>query len=192
MTRTYLLAPERVHLAGLSGVARQRREKLCASQRAEYAWLNVEPCIERVPLDSPYGQLRTAGLLPTLNSAEAVSTFLHQAAPFAGKGVEYAVVVAVNKKLKPLGVGVVGKGGRDSLMVDPVRVVLPALLLNASGYIFAHNHPSGNTDPSQDDIELTKNLKKIGQLLQLAFLDHLIVTDDPEKYMSFLERGLLP
>jgi DNA repair protein RadC len=64
------------------------------------------------------------------------------------------------------------------------------LKARASGLILAHNHPSGNIQPSKPDIDLTAKLKEGGNLLELAVLDHLIVT--PQSYFSFANEGLMP
>lgn len=70
------------------------------------------------------------------------------------------------------------QGTIDSTTVYPREVVKEALRLNASRVILAHNHPSGSTDPSQPDIELTKKLKEILQIIDVIVLDHIIVGDD--------------
>ena len=61
-----------------------------------------------------------------------------------------------------------------------------ALLNNAKGIIVAHNHPSGDPDPSPEDIEVTKRLIKAGNILEIDVLDHIIVGDH---YVSLRERG---
>lgn len=71
--------------------------------------------------------------------------------------------------------------------IHPREVVKEALRLNAAKVILAHNHPSGNTDPSKDDIDLTLKLKEILKVIDVAVLDHIIVGDD---LLSFSEKGL--
>lgn len=78
-------------------------------------------------------------------------------------------------------------GTIDRNSVHPREVVKEALRLNASKVIIAHNHPSGNTDPSLADIELTIKLKEILAVIDVAVLDHIIVGDD---LLSFREKGL--
>jgi DNA repair protein RadC len=70
------------------------------------------------------------------------------------------------------------QGTIDSTTVYPREVVKETLRLNATKVILAHNHPSGNTDPSQQDIELTKKLKEILQIIDVKVLDHIIVGDE--------------
>jgi DNA repair protein RadC len=59
----------------------------------------------------------------------------------------------------------------------------------ASGVVVAHNHPSGNLQPSQSDIDLTKKLKEAGKFLEVQLLDHLIIAGN--KYYSFTDEGVV-
>jgi len=79
------------------------------------------------------------------------------------------------------------QGTIDSTTVYPREVVKETLRLNATKVILAHNHPSGNSDPSQQDIELTKKLKEILQIIGVKVLDHIIVGDE---ITSFADLGI--
>lgn len=68
-----------------------------------------------------------------------------------------------------------------------LEVFKPLILMNAAGWICAHNHPSGDVTPSQEDRMLTKRLREAGQLLGLNLLDHLILAD--ETCYSFADQG---
>jgi DNA repair protein RadC len=68
-------------------------------------------------------------------------------------------------------------------------IFVTALKGNANSIILAHNHSSGNLNPSQQDISLTKRLKEAGEFLQLPVLDHMIIT--PDGNYSFADQGLL-
>ena len=70
------------------------------------------------------------------------------------------------------------QGTIDATTVYPRAVVKESLRLNAAKVILAHNHPSGNADPSQPDIELTRKLKDILQIIDVRVLDHIIVGDE--------------
>ncbi len=80
-------------------------------------------------------------------------------------------------------------GGVHGTVADPKIIFKMALEELASGIIVAHNHPSGNLTPSQQDIDLTKKLKEAGKLLEIQLLDHLIVAG--KNYYSFADEGLL-
>lgn len=72
-------------------------------------------------------------------------------------------------------------------LVHPRDIFKEAYLLNATGIICVHNHPSGEVRPSLEDINLTKRLKEIGKLTGVRVIDHIIIGKD--KYYSFLENG---
>jgi DNA repair protein RadC len=80
------------------------------------------------------------------------------------------------------------RGTIDGASVYPREVVKACLSCNAAAVIFAHNHPSGVTEPSQADIAITERLRKALALIDVRVLDHLIVGDE---VTSFAERGLL-
>jgi len=80
-------------------------------------------------------------------------------------------------------------GGVHGTVADPKIIFKVALEDLASGIIVAHNHPSGNLNPSQQDIDLTKKLKEAGKLLEIQLLDHLIVAG--RNYYSFADEGLI-
>lgn len=81
-------------------------------------------------------------------------------------------------------------GGLSGTVVDAKIIFSVALKTMSSSIIVAHNHPSGNTNPSFADRELTKKLVSAGQLLDLPVLDHLILTPD-YRYYSFADEGLI-
>ncbi len=83
----------------------------------------------------------------------------------------------------------ISKGGITGTLVD-VRITLKkALELGATSLILAHNHPSGNLNPSEADKQLTNKLKIAGESLDIKVLDHLIVTE--KSYFSFADEGLM-
>jgi DNA repair protein RadC len=73
-------------------------------------------------------------------------------------------------------------------LVHPRDVFYPAIKANAASIILVHNHPSGDPEPSTDDIELTNRLSDAGKLLGIAVLDHLVVAK--RGYVSLKERGI--
>lgn len=98
-------------------------------------------------------------------------------------------IMLLNRANKVLGVFLVSVGGFAGTICDPKVVFQAALKANASSIILAHNHPSGNLKPSDADLKLTEKLKKGGLLLDIAILDHLILTE--EAYLSFADEGLI-
>jgi DNA repair protein RadC len=83
----------------------------------------------------------------------------------------------------------VAQGGFASCAILPREVFAPALAAKAVGVIFVHNHPSGETEPSADDLQLTSRLVRAGEVLGIRVLDHVIVGSGV--YTSLAERGQL-
>lgn len=104
--------------------------------------------------------------------------------------VEEFKIVLVDRKSACIGISHIGIGGTTGCVADPKIIFAIALKSNASGIALAHNHPSGNLCPSQQDIELTRKLAAAGKLLDIQVLDHLIVSSDG--YYSFTQEGLMP
>lgn len=83
----------------------------------------------------------------------------------------------------------VSEGGVSGTVADPKIIFKLALEELASGIVVAHNHPSGNLNASQSDIELTRKLKEAGKFMEIQLLDHIIVAG--AKYLSFADEGLI-
>jgi DNA repair protein RadC len=83
----------------------------------------------------------------------------------------------------------ISEGTLDASIVHPRDVFREALLEPASGVILLHNHPSGNSNPSEEDLRITKQLVEAGRLLGIKVYDHLILAGD--SYVSFADQGLL-
>lgn len=83
----------------------------------------------------------------------------------------------------------ISSGGLSGTVADPRMIYKSALEQLATSVIFTHNHPSGNTKPSQADIELTKKLVIAGEILEIVVLDHVIITD--RGFFSFADEGML-
>jgi len=80
------------------------------------------------------------------------------------------------------------RGTIDGTVVHPREVVKEAIALNAKAVIFAHNHPSGDSEPSQADIQITKKLKSALALVDIIVLDHFVIGDS---VVSLSEQGLI-
>ncbi len=80
-------------------------------------------------------------------------------------------------------------GTLNSSLVHPREVFKPAILEPAASIILLHNHPSGNPEPSQDDVQITRQIVEAGKILSIPVHDHIILAID--KYCSFVEKGLL-
>ncbi|AKD05770.1 JAB domain-containing protein [Pontibacter korlensis] len=103
--------------------------------------------------------------------------------------VEQFKVLLLNRANRVLGAYELSTGGVAGTVADPKLVFVAALKACASGVILCHNHPSGNLKPSVADLQLTKKIKQGGELLDIAVLDHIILTS--EGYYSLADEGLL-
>lgn len=103
--------------------------------------------------------------------------------------IEEFKLLLLNRANKVLGIYHVSTGGITNVIIDVRVVFIAALKSCATAMILAHNHPSGNMKPSTDDIMLTKRLKEAGRLLDIAVLDHIILT--AEGYASLNELGYM-
>ena len=99
---------------------------------------------------------------------------------------ENAVVITLNGAHEVIGIYNVGKGIVNRLLVHPREVFRPAIADNAAAIALAHNHPSGNLSPSDEDKNVTCRLKRAGEYIGISLLDHLIVTRD--SFYSFMEH----
>ncbi len=93
-----------------------------------------------------------------------------------------------NRSNRLIGVYEVSKGGITSTIVEPRLILSVALKIAATGIILAHNHPSGNLQPSPQDKEQTKRLKEAAGLMEISLIDHLILSPGGT-YYSMLEHG---
>ena len=78
-------------------------------------------------------------------------------------------------------------------LAGPREILRPAIIHSAYAFVLVHNHPSGNTNPSEADLQLTKRVAAAAQILQINFLDHVIVGHYGRRqgFFSFQEAGLL-
>jgi len=109
---------------------------------------------------------------------------------FIGKEVherELFLVAYLNRAHKVLWTEIMHIGGITGTLVDKRLILKKALVGNCTAIIIAHNHPSGAKQPSKNDREQTKQLKSACDLLDIALLDHIIVTEDD--YYSFSDNG---
>lgn len=101
--------------------------------------------------------------------------------------VEQCHVLLLNSKNGVIDSALIGSGGLTATMVDIRLVMREALMKRATAIALCHNHPSGNTQPSRDDNELTKNLRDACRVMSIRFLDHIIVAGD--RYYSYNDEG---
>lgn len=101
---------------------------------------------------------------------------------------EHFVILLLDSRHRPSGMNVVSVGTLDMSVVHPRETFKVAILASAAAIILAHNHPTGETSPSREDLELTRRLIDAGRMLGIPVLDHLIFG---EKVLSMRAAGFI-
>jgi DNA repair protein RadC len=122
-----------------------------------------------------------------IRSSATASEILHRY--LEGADREFFVILLLDRKNGVIGISTISIGSLSASIVHPREVFKAAILSNAAAIIAAHNHPSGDPAPSQEDRVLTARLVEAGRLLGIQVLDHVILGRD--RYMSFADEGLL-
>jgi DNA repair protein RadC len=106
-----------------------------------------------------------------------------------GEGREFFVAILLSARNTVIGVETVSVGSLNASIVHPREVFQPAVAKSAASLILAHNHPSGNPEPSDDDLALTRRLVSVGELLGIPIVDHLILAGGG--FLSLKQQGHL-
>lgn len=100
-------------------------------------------------------------------------------------------IILLNTKNKPLRNIEISRGSSDTSIVDPKEIIRQATLNSASSLLLVHNHPSGEAEPSEEDIKTTKLITEACSLVGVNVLDHIIIGKNKGDYLSFAKEGLL-
>jgi len=120
---------------------------------------------------------------------EAVYT-LNDVSELNIRAEEVFVIITLDNANRLTGLFEVSVGSLNSSIVNPREVFKRAILNNAKSIVMAHNHPSGVLEPSKEDIDITKKLVAVGELLGIEVFDHIIVGKDDD-YISFRRKGII-
>lgn len=102
---------------------------------------------------------------------------------------ESSWALLLNRQNNIIAWALISKGGITGTVIDSRMVLMFALNKFATGIILVHNHPSGNLQPSDADIKITKDLKAACDIMKISLLDHVIITED--SYTSLADKGIL-
>ncbi|SLM14068.1 DNA repair protein RadC [uncultured spirochete] len=108
---------------------------------------------------------------------------------FADLRQEHFIVISLNGGHEVNAVREITKGLINKTVVHPREVFADPITDRACAVIVAHNHPSGNLEPSEEDLDITKRLRQSGDILGIPVLDHLVFSETG--YFSFVEHGLI-
>lgn len=128
---------------------------------------------------------------PVLDNPEAVATIMREDVRL--REVEAFQVLLLNTRRRLIDAVKISDGTLDTILVHPREVFRAAITANAAAMVLVHNHPSGDPTPSEGDIKVTRDLTRVGQLLKIEVLDHVILgRATPERtkdYVSLRELG---
>ncbi|MCD6358395.1 MAG: DNA repair protein RadC [Dehalococcoidia bacterium] len=124
--------------------------------------------------------------MPIIKAPEDVVKLIK--ARLKGKKRERFLIVLLNTRNQVIGVERISLGSLNTSIVHPREVFKEAISASAASIILAHNHPSGNPQPSEDDIKLTERLVEVGRVMGIDVLDHLIICD--REYLSMKNKGM--
>ncbi len=122
-----------------------------------------------------------------LNSPESVVAYLQK--KFGREKKEHFTILTLDARNNLIKISNVSVGTLNANLVHPREVFKEAIQANAASVILAHNHPSGDPEPSEDDLEVTKRLVEAGKILGIEVLDHIIIAKTG--FMSFKEKNLI-
>ena len=122
-----------------------------------------------------------------ISSSKDVNDFIRTVYPVEINIREAMVVLYLNNSNRTMGYSIASIGGITGTVVDVRLVLRDALLTQSTSIILVHNHPSGNLNPSQADISLTKKVSKAAEFMDIRLLDHLIITED--QFYSLADEG---
>ena len=105
------------------------------------------------------------------------------------KKKEFFKIICLDTRSKVVAIETISVGSLDTSLAHPREIFYSAIKNTAASFIIVHNHPSGDPTPSQDDIEITKKLKKLSEMLKIPLVDHVIIGG--ETYYSFKQNGFL-
>ena len=150
---------------------------------------------EPTPTFKPYGvpryRLTLIAESSGITSSEPIQTSIAAAALlrpcFDDLDREQFLVCGLDAKHRIIGINIVSIGSLTLAIVHPREVFKPLILMNAAACICAHNHPSSDPTPSQEDRILTQRLRQGADLLGIALLDHVILGE--QRHFSFADHG---
>lgn len=102
---------------------------------------------------------------------------------------EHMIAAIFNRANKIIGFHHISTGSLSGTIAEPREIFKPAIVLSANSIILFHNHPSGEIEPSHQDIEITKKAKNSGEILNIPVLDHIILDLSTGGFNSLAEAG---
>ena len=124
-----------------------------------------------------------------IKSPDDAHAVIERVMGLSSKTKEHLVMMSLNTKNDVIGIHTIHIGTVNSSIVHPREILQQAILNNATSFMIFHNHPSGDPTPSPQDIAVTRQIARAGELLNVFLVDHIIIGD--HTYISLKERGYI-
>lgn len=124
-----------------------------------------------------------------ISNPSEIYEFLKSALDVTTYYEEKLYAIALNTAGKVIGIFEVSTGSSRAALASPKAIFSRLIMVQAEAFILTHNHPSGLTKPSRNDIEFTNKLSKIGEMMEINLLDHIITGEN--SYFSFKNEGMM-
>jgi DNA repair protein RadC len=172
------------HFGGLKGITNASLEELAQVRGIGIAKAaQIKAAVELATRVEGYSE---AVDRPVLKAPDDVAALVR--GRLKGKKKEYFLAILLDTRNQLIRVAEISVGSLDSSIVHPREVFKEAISASAASVIFVHNHPSGDTEASEDDIMLTKRLAEAGEIVGIDVLDHIIIGG--KSYVSMKREGL--
>ena len=122
----------------------------------------------------------------TMTNATDIIDFINSIEGYNQAINENVIVIMLNTKNKIIAYSEIGMGTSNNCYIDIPSIFKTLFTTNTSKFILAHNHPSGDTTPSKEDIATTKKIKEVSELMGVQFLDHIIIGEN--EYRSIMKE----
>ena len=155
-------------------------------EHSEFAPVSQFPSVSRVRLalvNEPAGEFESASCSRPADAARLIHPLV------AGEPQEVVGALLLNGRHRAIGYTIPYRGTPSKAIVEARGFFVPALLTNSLALIVFHNHPSGDPTPSREDEDLTRQLIRVGEILGIRLLDHLVLGEAP-RYVSLRECGV--
>ncbi len=185
-------------LALMIGSGQKNSNVLEIAKKVEKVLHSSTPHVAELCKINGIGQILATKILASLEFAERFNKLSHfeqvdspdkiftLSLEIHDKKQEYCLAFYLNGRQELLHKKIIAVGGLNYNFLEPRDIFAPAFSLGASGLILVHNHPSGNPEPSDEDLLLTEKVRHLAELLGVKFLDHLIVSK--KNYFSLREH----
>lgn len=111
----------------------------------------------------------------TISSAQDIVKYINEYEELEKATEETTLLICLNTKNQVVAYTELAKGGINFCYIDMKTIFKNILLCNANKFILVHNHPTGNSVASKNDIEITKHIKQASKIMEVEFLDHIII-----------------